>query len=138
MSELPECPVELTVSLVGDRWKILILRDLRQRTMRFSELRESVPGISSKVLTNRLRELETDGLISRQAFAEIPPRVEHSVTDLGRSFTPIFETMCSWGEWYRENHGRSARIGHPRGTRSRGCPITRPMPYSKTMTASPT
>lgn len=104
MDELPKCPVELTVNLIGDRWKILILRDLRQRTMRFNELRESVPGISQKVLTNRLRELEADGLVSRQAYAEIPPRVEYSVTDLGRSLTPIFEAMNSWGEWYKENH----------------------------------
>lgn len=103
MDELPECSVKLTVNLIGDRWKILILRDLRRRTMRFNELKDSIHGISQKVLTNRLRELESDELITRRAYTEIPPRVEYSVTDLGRNLTPIFEAMYSWGEWYRKH-----------------------------------
>lgn len=100
--ELPACPVEITLSLMADKWKFLIIRDLLTGTKRFGELQRSIGGVSQKVLTNNLRQMESSGLISRKVYAEVPPRVEYSLTDLGKSLKPILDSMVNWGEYYRE------------------------------------
>ena len=100
--ELPACPVEITLSLMADKWKFLIIRDLLTGTKRFGELQRSIGGVSQKVLTNNLRQMETSGLINRKVYAEVPPRVEYSLTDLGKSLKPILDSMVDWGEYYRE------------------------------------
>ena len=100
--ELPACPVELTVGLIGDKWKILIIRDLLTGTKRFGELRKSVTGITQKVLTNNLRQMEASGLVKRKVYAEVPPRVEYSLTETGLSLKPVLNSMVEWGNNYRE------------------------------------
>ena len=100
--ELPACPVEITMGLIGDKWKILIIRDLLTGTKRFGELRKSLNGISQKVLTNNLRDMEKSGLVHREVFAEVPPRVEYSITDTGWSLNPVLDSMVKWGNSYRE------------------------------------
>ena len=100
--ELPACPVEITMRLIGDKWKILIIRDLLTGTKRFGELRKSLNGISQKVLTNNLRDMEKSGLVHREVFAEVPPRVEYSITDTGWSLNPVLDSMVKWGNSYRE------------------------------------
>ena len=95
------CPVEITLSVMGDKWKVLIIRDLLTGTKRFGQLQKSLTGISQKVLTQNLRTLETNGLANREVFAEVPPRVEYSLTDMGRSLKPILDVMCQWGEEYK-------------------------------------
>ncbi|MDO5142245.1 MAG: helix-turn-helix domain-containing protein [Eubacteriales bacterium] len=100
-SELPACPVAVTVRLIGSKWKLLILRDLLERPWRFNELRRSLDGISQKVLTDDLRAMEADGLITRTVYAEVPPRVEYALTELGASMRPILEAMQAWGEAYQ-------------------------------------
>lgn len=102
--ELPACPVETTLMLIGDKWKVLILRDLMPGTKRFGELKKSVGNVSQKVLTAQLRDMEENGLVNRQVYAEIPPRVEYSLTDLGRSLKPILDAMWTWGEEYKEKN----------------------------------
>lgn len=99
--ELPECDVELTLMLISDRWKILIIRDLLTGTKRFGELKKSVHGISQKVLTAHLREMESDGLVNRKIYAQIPPRVEYSLTETGWSLKPVLDKMADWGKDYR-------------------------------------
>lgn len=99
----PSCPVELTLSVIGNKWKILIVRDLLRGRMRFGELRRSVGGVSAKVLSAQLREMEADGLVSREAFAEVPPRVEYSLTELGAGLEPVLDSMRAWGERYRRD-----------------------------------
>jgi DNA-binding HxlR family transcriptional regulator len=99
--ELPPCPVETALTLMGDRWKVLIVRDLLTETKRFGELRKSLDGISQKVLTQHLRIMEESGLVNRKVYAEVPPRVEYSLTDLGRSLKPIHDAMWKWGEEYK-------------------------------------
>lgn len=99
--ELPECPVATTVQLIGNKWKLLIIRNLLARTQRFGDILKSIPGISKKALTDNLRALESDGLIERQVFAEVPPRVEYSLSALGASLRPILDAMGSWGEIYK-------------------------------------
>lgn len=101
-NDLPACPVEITLSLMGDKWKILIIRDLLTGTKRFGKLQKSIGGISQKVLTNNLRQMEESGLIIRKVFAEVPPRVEYSLTDLGLSLKPILDSMVNWGNEYRK------------------------------------
>lgn len=101
LQELPPCPVETTLTLISDKWKILILRDLRNGTQRFGELKKSVSGISQKVLTSNLRQMETSGLVRREVYAEVPPKVEYSLTDLGRSLEPVLEAMETWGLQYK-------------------------------------
>ncbi|WP_400218811.1 winged helix-turn-helix transcriptional regulator [Methanomethylophilus alvi] len=101
MRELPACPVETTLLLIGDKWKVLILRDLMDGTRRFGELRRSVGGISQKVLTEKLRELEADGILTRTAYAEIPPRVEYALTELGSSLHPVLDSLAEWGSGYK-------------------------------------
>lgn len=100
---LPACPVETTLSLIGDKWKILILRDLISGTKRFSELKRSIGSVSQKVLTAQLRAMEQDGLVSRKVYAEVPPKVEYSLTDLGKSLKPILDAMWQWGESYQSS-----------------------------------
>ena len=99
--ELPACPVETTLMLIGNKWKVLILRDLIQGTKRFGELKKSIGSVSQKVLTAQLRDMEQSGLVSRKVYAEVPPRVEYSLTELGKSLKPILDSMGSWGEGYK-------------------------------------
>lgn len=99
--ELPVCPVETTLMLIGDKWKVLILRDLMPGTKRFGELKKSIGKVSQKVLTAQLRAMEESGLVHRKVYAEVPPRVEYTLTALGRSLSPILEAMQSWGEEYQ-------------------------------------
>lgn len=98
---LPACPVETTLMLISDKWKVLILRDLMPGTRRFGELKKSIGTVSQKVLTAQLRDMEAKGLVTRRVYAEVPPRVEYSLTDLGRSLKPILDAMWSWGEEYK-------------------------------------
>lgn len=100
-TEMPACPVETTLMLIGDKWKVLILRDLRRGTMRFGELKKSVTGISQKVLTSNLRSMEENGLLTREVFPEVPPRVEYTLTELGHSMEPILDAMEKWGKEYK-------------------------------------
>lgn len=102
-TELPACPVEITMGLIGDKWKVLIIRDLLTGTKRFGELKKSLSGITQKVLTNNLRQMETSGLILRKVYAEVPPKVEYSLSDTGFSLKPILDSMVQWGNEYREN-----------------------------------
>ena len=100
-ADLPACPVETTLTLIGDKWKVLILRDLMQGTKRFGELKKSVGNVSQKVLTAQLRAMEESGLVNRKVYAEVPPRVEYSLTELGKSLKPILDSMRAWGEAYK-------------------------------------
>ncbi len=101
MKELPACPVETTLTLIGDKWKVLILRDLLLGTKRFGELKKSIGSVSQKVLTAQLRDMEKSGLLIRTVYAEVPPRVEYSLTELGESLKPILDAMRNWGENYK-------------------------------------
>lgn len=101
MKELPACPVETTLALIGDKWKVLILRDLLIGTKRFGELKKSIGKVSQKVLTAQLRAMEENGLVNRKVYAEVPPRVEYSLTELGQSLKPILDAMWNWGERYK-------------------------------------
>ncbi len=98
----PECPVATTVSLIGSKWKLLIMRNLLGRPWRFNELQKSIDGISQKALTEALRSMEADGIVIRKAYPEVPPRVEYSLTELGESMRPIIKSMESWGLTYKE------------------------------------
>ena len=94
------CGVEVTLNLIGGKWKGLILWHLCQKTLRFSQLRRRIPGVTQKMLTQQLRELEKDGLIHREVYAEVPPRVEYSLTDKGNTLQPVMAEMCRWGQEY--------------------------------------
>ncbi|MBE5979556.1 MAG: helix-turn-helix transcriptional regulator [Paenibacillaceae bacterium] len=113
MEQLPACSVELTMTLIGNKWKVLIIRDLMDGTKRFGELRKSVGSVSQKVLTSNLREMEECGLLSRQAYAEVPPRVEYTLTETGYSLISVLDAMDVWGEEYKEqmNHNTN-RLSH--------------------------
>lgn len=100
--ELPECPVATTVQLIGSKWKLLILRNLLQRPWRFNELKRSLDGISQKVLTDSLRSMEEDGLITRTVYPEVPPHVEYALIETGESMRPILMAMQSWGTNYKK------------------------------------
>lgn len=100
--ELPACPVEITMSLIGDKWKVLIIRDLLTGTKRFGELKKSLSGITQKVLTNNLRQMESSGLVLRKVYAEVPSKVEYSLSDTGLSLKPILDSMVEWGNEYRK------------------------------------
>lgn len=100
--ELPACPVETTLMLISDRWKVLIIRDLLEGTKRFGELKKSVGAISQKVLTSNLRSMEESGLLTREVFPEVPPRVEYTLTETGYSLKPILDSMVEWGIAYKE------------------------------------
>ena len=99
--ELPACPVETTLTLIGDKWKVLILRDLLRGTKRFGELRKSIGTVSQKVLTTQLRQMEHCGLVIRTVYAEVPPRVEYTLTELGYSLKPVLDAMVTWGTEYK-------------------------------------
>ena len=101
--ELPACPVATTVRLIGSTWKILIMRNLMMRTWRFNELKKDLDGISQKVLTESLRSMDEDGLITRTVYPEVPPRVEYSLTELGESMRPILNAMADWGSNYKRS-----------------------------------
>lgn len=116
---LPACPVETTLTLIGDKWKVLILRDLMGGTRRFGELKRSIGKVSQKVLTAQLRAMEESGLLLRKVYAEVPPRVEYTLTDTGYSLKPILDAMWSWGEDYKKKnapsqHDAQKEAGGPR------------------------
>ena len=104
---IPDCPVEMTLQLIGDKWKVLIIRDLLTGTKRFSELMRSVTGITQKVLTSNLRSMEADGLVNRKVYPQVPPKVEYSLTETGLSLKPILDSMVQWGTEYRDKMHRS-------------------------------
>lgn len=99
--ELPACPVETTLLLISDRWKVLILRDLMDGTRRFGELKKSIGSVSQKVLTANLRSMEESGLLTRKIFAEVPPRVEYTLTETGYSLKPVLDALTEWGIQYK-------------------------------------
>ena len=99
---IPECPVAATVQLIGNKWKLLIMRNLLAHPWRFNELQKSLDGISQKVLTDNLRSMEADGLVIRTVYPEVPPRVEYSLSELGESMRPVLASMQAWGEAYQE------------------------------------
>ena len=103
--ELPACPVETTLMLIGDKWKVLILRDLMGGTKRFGELKKSIGTVSQKVLTAQLRHMEEKGLLTRKVYAEVPPRVEYTLTETGYSLKPILDSMWAWGADYKAKNG---------------------------------
>ena len=106
--EMPACPVETTLMLIGDKWKVLILRDLMEGTKRFGELKKSIGTVSQKVLTAQLRDMEAKGLLTRTVYAEVPPRVEYTLTETGRSLKPILDSMVVWGTDYQRRNGGAA------------------------------
>lgn len=101
--KMPDCPVEMTLQLIGDKWKVLIIRDLLTGTKRFNELMRSVSGISQKVLTGHLRAMEHDGLVIRKVYPEVPPKVEYTLTETGYSLKPILDSMVIWGTDYKKH-----------------------------------
>ncbi len=115
LEQLPKCPVETTLALIGEKWKILIIRDLLNGTKRFGELKKTCSGISQKVLTTNLRSMEDAGLVKREVFHEVPPRVEYTLTDVGYSLAPVLNAMASWGTDYKtflkllKKHEKSSR-----------------------------
>ncbi|MCC8128812.1 MAG: helix-turn-helix transcriptional regulator [Clostridiales bacterium] len=106
VKELPACPVETTLTLISDKWKVLILRDLMPGTKRFGELKKSIGHVSQKVLTAQLRQMEASGLVTRTVFPEVPPHVEYTLTELGYSLKPILDAMQEWGEHYKAQNGQ--------------------------------
>ncbi|MCC8023815.1 MAG: helix-turn-helix transcriptional regulator [Clostridium sp.] len=102
--ELPSCPVETTLMLISDKWKVLILRDLLPGTKRFGELKNSIGHITQKVLTAQLRQMEKSGLVIRTVYPEVPPHVEYTLTDLGYSLKPVLDAMWNWGEEYKTHN----------------------------------
>lgn len=100
--EMPACPVATTVALIGSKWKLLIMRNLLARPWRFNELKKDLEGISQKVLTDSLRSMESDGIVTRTVYPEVPPRVEYALSDLGESMRPIIESMAAWGTEYKK------------------------------------
>lgn len=105
MMELPACPVETTLMLIGDKWKVLILRDLMDGTKRFGELKKSIGTVSQKVLTAQLRDMEEKGLLTRKVYTEVPPRVEYTLTETGYSLKPVLDAMWAWGADYKAKNG---------------------------------
>lgn len=104
-AELPECPIATTVQIIGSKWKLLIIRNLRMRPWRFNELQRNLEGISQKVLTDSLRSMEEDGIITRTVYPEVPPRVEYSLSELGETMRPILDSMETWGKEYKKSLG---------------------------------
>ncbi|MBC5629714.1 helix-turn-helix transcriptional regulator [Clostridium sp. NSJ-6] len=105
---LPICPVEITLSLIGDRWKVLIIRDLLDGTKRFGELKKSLGTITQKVLTSNLRAMEESGVLTRKVYAEVPPRVEYTLTQTGYSLKPILDAMVQWGDNYKKTREKTS------------------------------
>ena len=115
--KLPDCPVETTLMLISDRWKVLILRDLFTGTKRFGELKRSLAGISQKVLTTNLKSMEADGLLTRRAYPEVPPRVEYTLTALGESLKPVIAAMFDWGmDYKRRNNSPTSELADALGS----------------------
>jgi len=106
------CAVETTLDIIDGRWKVLILRELFAETKRFAQLQRSLPGVTQKMLTQQLRELEADGIVRRQVYAEVPPKVEYSITPLGESLWPVLQAMHDWGMRYKEMQVAES-IAHP-------------------------
>ena len=106
INSLPACPVETTLTLIGSKWKVLILRDLIDGKKRFGELKRSVGSVSQKVLTSQLREMEADGLVIRTVYAEVPPRVEYELSELGITLKPILDSLWTWGEEYKSKYAK--------------------------------
>lgn len=104
--ELPACPVAAVIELIGNKWKLLILRRLQDGRVRFNELCREIPGISQKVLRDNLRALENDGLITRTVYPEVPPRVEYELSDIGLTLQPLFRSMAEWGRVYKIYRGQ--------------------------------
>ncbi|MEG0249608.1 MAG: helix-turn-helix domain-containing protein [Peptostreptococcus sp.] len=102
--KIPNCPVEVTLMMISDRWKVLIIRDLLNGTMRFGELKKSIGNISQKVLTSNLRSMEECGLVNRKVYAQVPPKVEYSLTEIGYSLKSVMDSMSDWGEYYKTEH----------------------------------
>lgn len=102
--ELPACPVETTLMLISDRWKVLIIRDLLEGTKRFGELKKSIGTISQKVLTANLRTMEESGLLTRKIYPQVPPKVEYTLTKTGYSLKPILDSMLEWGIDYQKKY----------------------------------
>lgn len=107
IQELPACPVETTLTLISDKWKVLILRDLMSGTKRFGELRKSIGHVTQKVLTSQLRQMEASGLLTRKVYAEVPSRVEYTLTELGYSLKPILDAMWDWGTEYKKQQSHT-------------------------------
>lgn len=101
LKDMPACPVEVTLSMIGEKWKVLIIRELLNGTKRFGQLKKTVGNISQKVLTTNLRQMEEDGLVLRKVYAEIPPRVEYTLSDVGYSLAPVLNAMAGWGTDYK-------------------------------------
>lgn len=104
--KLPACPVETTLMLIGDKWKVLILRELMGGTQRFGQLKKSIGSVSQKVLTAQLRDMEATGLLTRKVYAQVPPKVEYNLTDTGYSLKPILDAMVDWGTGYQQKNAR--------------------------------
>ena len=102
--QLPACPVETTLMLIGDKWKVLILRELMSGTKRFGELKKAIGAVTQKVLTAQLRDMEANGLLTRKVYAEVPPRVEYTLTETGYSLKPILDSMVVWGQAYQRKN----------------------------------
>ena len=102
INSLPPCPVETTLTLISDKWKVLILRDLMNGTMRFGELKKSIGHVTQKVLTSQLRQMEESGLLTRKVYAEVPPRVEYTLTETGYSLKTVLDAMAMWGTEYKQ------------------------------------
>lgn len=102
MQKLPDCPVETTLGLISNRWKVLIIRDLLEGKKRFGELKQSIGNVSQKVLTSNLRDMEKTGLLTRTVYPEVPPKVEYELTELGLSLSPVLDSMIVWGTKYKE------------------------------------
>ena len=105
------CPVEATLDVIGGKWKVVILFWLKDRTLRFGELRRKIPGVSERMLTQQLRELEEHGIVHREVYAEVPPKVEYSLTDYGRTLRPITDLMCEWGKKHMRREARRGQVG---------------------------
>jgi DNA-binding HxlR family transcriptional regulator len=110
--ELASCPIELTIGVIGGRWKVLILQELLKGSRRFNELHRALPGITQKMLTQQLREMEDDGIVHREIFPQVPPRVDYSLTALGQSLQPVFEAMHQWGLQQRDSKTENPNL-HP-------------------------
>ncbi|MGN1386407.1 MAG: winged helix-turn-helix transcriptional regulator [Bacillus sp. (in: firmicutes)] len=106
--QFPECPVEMTLQLIGDKWKVLIIRDLLTGTKRFGELKKSLGNITQKVLTQNLRAMEEDGLISRKVYPVVPPKVEYSLTETGQSLKSVLLSMENWGTDYKMKYEKTS------------------------------
>ena len=107
--ELPDCPVATTVQVIGSKWKLLIMRNLLVRPWRFNELQKNLEGISQKVLTDSLRSMEADGIITRTVYPEVPPRVEYALSPLGETMRPILDAMQAWGNAFKAGEFAEAK-----------------------------